>query len=237
MLQNDGDQSHTATSDEEGLFDSRGGSGRDLRPGHRPDGARLVRVPLRDPPRHDGHPHGRGADAASGSLACPTMRSAPPTTPTAPSSTASPGGRSVTPAWRRTRCRRRSSGPGGRRRPTTPPGASQRTWLFAILRNVVIDFARARRVRPPLATGEPDDRGAQPTTSSIACSPRGRWRRRWPSSTTTIGGCWWRSTGAAGPTTRSRDDLGIPAGTVKSRVYYGLRAMRSALEAQGWRDG
>ena len=33
------------------------------------------------------------------------------------------------------------------------------------------------------------------------------------------------------------DDLGIPAGTVKSRVYYGLRAMRTNLEAQGWRDG
>ena len=32
------------------------------------------------------------------------------------------------------------------------------------------------------------------------------------------------------------DDLGIPAGTVKSRVYYGLRALRGALEAQGWRD-
>ena len=33
------------------------------------------------------------------------------------------------------------------------------------------------------------------------------------------------------------DDLGIPTGTVKSRVYYGLRAMRTSLEAQGWRDG
>ena len=31
-------------------------------------------------------------------------------------------------------------------------------------------------------------------------------------------------------------DLGVPTGTVKSRVYYGLRALRGALEAQGWRD-
>ena len=31
-----------------------------------------------------------------------------------------------------------------------PARASQRTWLFAILRNVVIDLARARRARPPL---------------------------------------------------------------------------------------
>ena len=42
-----------------------------------------------------------------------------------------------------------------------PARSSQRTWLFAILRNVVIDLARARRVRPPLATDDdPVDRAA-----------------------------------------------------------------------------
>jgi len=29
-------------------------------------------------------------------------------------------------------------------------------------------------------------------------------------------------------------ELGLPAGTVKSRVYYGLRALRVALEELGW---
>ena len=37
------------------------------------------------------------------------------------------------------------------------------------------------------------------------------------------------------------DELGVPEGTVKSRVYYGLRAMREragvARMADGWRDG
>ena len=33
------------------------------------------------------------------------------------------------------------------------------------------------------------------------------------------------------------EELGVPEGTVKSRVHYGLRAMRTALEAGGWRDG
>jgi RNA polymerase sigma-70 factor (ECF subfamily) len=31
-------------------------------------------------------------------------------------------------------------------------------------------------------------------------------------------------------------ELGIPEGTVKSRVYYALRALRLALEEMGWDD-
>jgi len=32
-------------------------------------------------------------------------------------------------------------------------------------------------------------------------------------------------------------ELGVPPGTVKSRVYYGLRALRVVLEELGWADG
>jgi RNA polymerase sigma-70 factor (ECF subfamily) len=31
-------------------------------------------------------------------------------------------------------------------------------------------------------------------------------------------------------------DLGIPPGTLKSRVYYGLKALRLALDELGWSD-
>jgi RNA polymerase sigma-70 factor (ECF subfamily) len=31
-------------------------------------------------------------------------------------------------------------------------------------------------------------------------------------------------------------DLGIPVGTVKSRVFYALRALRLALDELGWDD-
>ena len=31
-------------------------------------------------------------------------------------------------------------------------------------------------------------------------------------------------------------DLGVPVGTVKSRVYYALKAMRLALDELGWSD-
>ena len=117
-----------------------------------------------------------------------------------------------------------------------PARASQRTWLFAIVRNVVIDFARARRARPPLASGRPSPEGAADDELDRALTA---WQvesalaeldddhRR------VLVEVHWRGR----PYDEVADDLGIPAGTVKSRVYYGLRAMRTNLEAQGWRDG
>jgi RNA polymerase sigma-70 factor (ECF subfamily) len=30
------------------------------------------------------------------------------------------------------------------------------------------------------------------------------------------------------------DELGLPDGTVRSRLYYALRALRARLAAQGW---
>src|SRR5688500_3508266 len=39
--------------------------------------------------------------------------------------------------------------------------ASLRTWLFSILRHVVVDLWRARAARPPLAGGDPRDATAE----------------------------------------------------------------------------
>ena len=116
-----------------------------------------------------------------------------------------------------------------------PARASQRTWLFAILRNVVIDLARARRVRPPLATGDEAegvaddaelDRALTAWEVETALAELDDDHRR------VLVEVHWRGR----PYHEVADDLGIPAGTVKSRVYYGLRAMRTALEAGGWSD-
>ena len=121
-----------------------------------------------------------------------------------------------------------------------PARASQRTWLFAILRNVVIDQVRARRVRPAVAAAEPllaragdadrDDAieqalvGWQVEAALAALAEDQRW---------VLIEVHWRGR----PYAEVAADLGIPEGTVKSRVYYGLRAMRTALEDGGWRDG
>jgi RNA polymerase sigma-70 factor (ECF subfamily) len=121
-----------------------------------------------------------------------------------------------------------------------PARSSQRTWLFAILRNVVIDLARARRVRPPLADDrdrDGDDGGPSVddefdrvlTTWQVeaALAELDADHRR------VLVEVHWRGR----PYAEVAAELGIPAGTVKSRVYYGLRALRGTLEAQGWRDG
>jgi RNA polymerase sigma-70 factor, ECF subfamily len=116
-----------------------------------------------------------------------------------------------------------------------PARSSQRTWLFAILRNVVIDLARARRVRPPIAAAPhadaasaDDDIDRVLTTWQVeaALAAVDDDHRR------ALVEVHWRGR----PYAEVAVDLGVPAGTVKSRVYYGLRAMRTALEEQGWRD-
>jgi len=113
-----------------------------------------------------------------------------------------------------------------------PALASLRTWLFAILRNVVIDMACARSIRPSLST-EPDRLDAHGTavhddTDAVLTT--------------------WEVTEALDRLSeehrraivethlRSRSytdvaaELGVPVGTVRSRVFYGLRALRAVLE-------
>ena len=57
---------------------------------------------------------------------------------------------------------------------------SLRTWLFAIVRNVVIDLSRARAVRPGLLAVDAasDDGDRSRRRRSTACSSRGRSKRR-----------------------------------------------------------
>jgi RNA polymerase sigma-70 factor (ECF subfamily) len=121
-----------------------------------------------------------------------------------------------------------------------PARASQRTWLFAILRNVVIDLVRARRSRPPLAAADEDGRTPEGAPSDGGIE---RMLTVWEVEAAlanladdhrqALVEVHWRGR----PYADVASELGIPEGTVKSRVYYGLRAMREALEAQGWRDG
>ena len=113
------------------------------------------------------------------------------------------------------------------------PGiASLRTWLFAILRNVVIDLGRARAARPSVAADgievavEPFDEALLAWQIEEAMRQIGEQHRRVLVET------YYRGR----PYAEVAAELGVPEGTVKSRVYYGLRALRIVLEEMGYED-
>jgi RNA polymerase sigma-70 factor (ECF subfamily) len=113
-----------------------------------------------------------------------------------------------------------------------PELGSLRTWLFAILRNVVIDIGRARAARPGVG-GEPPEQGHEPLEDMLLTWQVEEGMRR-------IGDQHRRvlvETQLRGrPYAEVAAELGVPEGTIKSRVYYGLRALRNALEEMGYED-
>ncbi len=114
--------------------------------------------------------------------------------------------------------------------------ASLRTWLFAIARNVVVDEARRFAVRPwqRQLTDDVGRRGRRSRPSSTTGWWTPGWsRRHWAGSGPTTGRRSCRPTCAAARTPRWPRELGIPVGTLRSRVFYGLKALRLAMEEMG----
>ena len=113
-----------------------------------------------------------------------------------------------------------------------PEIGSLRTWLFAILRNVVIDLGRARASRPRVAEGgiepsvEPLEQALLSWQIEEAMRRIGEDHRRVLVETHFRGR----------PYNEVAAELGVPEGTVKSRVYYGLKALRVVLEEMGYED-
>jgi RNA polymerase sigma-70 factor (ECF subfamily) len=113
-----------------------------------------------------------------------------------------------------------------------PELGSLRTWLFAILRNVVIDLSRARAARPGLADG-----GVEPSVEPLeeallAWQVEEAMRRIGEQHRKVLVETYYRGR----PYAEVAAELGVPEGTVKSRVYYGLRALKVALEEIGYED-
>jgi RNA polymerase sigma-70 factor (ECF subfamily) len=116
-----------------------------------------------------------------------------------------------------------------------PRLSSLRTWLFAIARNVVVDEARRFAVRPwqrNLTDGTGTD---VPTVAGIDEAVVDTWvveealRRIGEDHRTAIVQTHLRGR----PHAEVAAELGIPVGTLRSRVFYGLKALRLAMEEMG----
>ena len=113
-----------------------------------------------------------------------------------------------------------------------PDAGSLRPWLFTVVRNLVIDEQRRASARPPMAGGSG---GAEPVSADAVDRVLEAWQvadalaqlraeHREVIVETYYGGA---------SVNQAAERLGIPAGTVKSRLFYGLRALRLALEEMG----
>lgn len=111
---------------------------------------------------------------------------------------------------------------------------SRRTWLFSIAHNVCIDSIRARNARPPVTggsssepavSGEPTLEAAMDGWLVEEALRRIREDQRTAIVETYIRG---RSYGEVAAAT------GVNEATLRSRVFYGLKALRVALEELGW---
>jgi RNA polymerase sigma-70 factor (ECF subfamily) len=107
-----------------------------------------------------------------------------------------------------------------------------RPWLFAVTRNLAVDSYRARQARPP-ELGEaalnllPSDDDADRTLESWAVSDALASLR--PDHRRVIIETYYRGCSVA----EAAATLGIPAGTVKSRTFYALKALKLALQERG----
>ena len=112
-----------------------------------------------------------------------------------------------------------------------PEIASLRTWLFAILRNVVIDLGRARSARPRLSAETAIEPSVEPLEQALlSWQVEEALRRIGEDHRLVLIETHFRGP----PYAELAGQLGVPEGTIKSRVYYGLKALRVVLEEMGF---
>ncbi|HXZ62899.1 MAG TPA: sigma-70 family RNA polymerase sigma factor [Acidimicrobiales bacterium] len=106
-----------------------------------------------------------------------------------------------------------------------------RTWLFTIARRVVIDHARARAVRQsdpfPAEVAVAED---EMERAMVAWQVEEAVRRLRPEHREVLVETYYR--GRSGR--EVAEALGVPEGTVRSRLFYALRTLRLTLDEMGW---
>lgn len=107
-----------------------------------------------------------------------------------------------------------------------------RPWLLAVARNILTDLHRAQRTRPMLVDDgaladvpAPDDLDRAAESWRIATA----LQQLTPEHREVLVHTHWMGRSVA----ETARVLGVPPGTVKSRTYYALRALRLVLEETG----
>ncbi|MEU6312703.1 sigma-70 family RNA polymerase sigma factor [Streptomyces sp. NPDC047014] len=112
---------------------------------------------------------------------------------------------------------------------------SVRGWLLTVARNIITDRYRARAARPPEVSGSA---AAPPVEADHADSVvdsmtvLGALDRLSPEHRDVLKELYYRQLSVA----EAADTLGIPAGTVKSRSHYALKALRDVFRDDGLRE-
>jgi RNA polymerase sigma-70 factor (ECF subfamily) len=113
-----------------------------------------------------------------------------------------------------------------------PDRGPVRSWLFTVARNVAVDAHRARRARPTevgdeaLAVVPAVDEIEQALDTWLVSDALAALS---PDHRAVLVETYYRGRSVA----EAAAVLGVPAGTVKSRTFYALRALRLALEERG----
>jgi RNA polymerase sigma-70 factor (ECF subfamily) len=113
---------------------------------------------------------------------------------------------------------------------------SIRRWLFIVAKHAAIDAVRARRVRPAEVAGDTVERAASIEDVFDGLLDRHELReallRLSSAHRTVIVELYYGGSSI----TEVAERLGVPAGTVRSRTFYALQAMRAALNAAAQPD-
>jgi len=114
-----------------------------------------------------------------------------------------------------------------------PQLGAMRTWLFAIERRVIVDLARARRAHPAQALDPDSLSGADQIEATMRTwNVEEALRRLGPEHRLVVLEIYYRGR----PSRDLARELGVPEGTVRSRLYYALRALRITLDEMGWSE-
>jgi RNA polymerase sigma-70 factor (ECF subfamily) len=116
-----------------------------------------------------------------------------------------------------------------------PAGGPLGNWLVVITRNAAIDMAKARSRRLPVASHQPDVSGDR-LDDARSGADLVLLRAELVDALASIGRQHREAVVEVILRDRPYDavasDLGVPAGTLRTRVHYGLRALRDALTEQ-----